>query len=59
MTARRHDAMSACLHDGKNASLHPQEETRKCLSHALAQIRHLSADQRRRVLEHAIKVNDV
>jgi len=25
----------------------------------LAEIRHLTADQRRRVLEHALKVNDV
>jgi hypothetical protein len=36
-----------------------REELRREALAVLAEIRHLTADQRRRVLEHALKVNDV
>jgi len=36
-----------------------REQLRREAIGVLAQIRHLTADQRRRVLEHAVKVNDV
>jgi hypothetical protein len=36
-----------------------REQLRREAIGVLAQIRHLTADQRRRVLEHAAKVNDV
>jgi hypothetical protein len=36
-----------------------REELRRESLGVLAGIRHLTADQRRRVLEHALKVNDV
>jgi hypothetical protein len=36
-----------------------REELRREAIGVLDQIRHLTADQRRRVLEHAIKVNEV
>jgi hypothetical protein len=36
-----------------------REQLRSEALGVLAQIRHLTADQRRRVLEHALKVNDV
>ncbi|HVR11800.1 MAG TPA: hypothetical protein VMW75_27405 [Thermoanaerobaculia bacterium] len=36
-----------------------REQLRREAIGVLAQIRHLTADQRRRVLEHAVNVNDV